>query len=88
VRRIAITAAVLALVVVALYAATLSQAGFECEVCVEWRDRQNCRVVVGPTQAEARNGAISNACATLTRGVTEGLRCEGKEPVSVQCRER
>jgi hypothetical protein len=87
-RRIALTAAVLALVVVALYAATLSQAGFECEACVEWEGRQSCRVVVGPTQAEARSGAISNACATLTRGVTEVLRCGGTEPVSVQCRER
>lgn len=87
-RRWVGSAAVLLAVAGVLYFATLSQAGFECEACMEFQGRQSCRTVAGPSEADARRGAISNACATLTSGVTETLRCEGAPPVRLECRPR
>lgn len=86
-KRLLVTLAVGLAVVGLLYAATLSQAGFECEACMQFEGRQTCRSVVGPTLDEAKRDAISNACALLTSGVTRSLRCSAQKPLRLDCRE-
>lgn len=87
-RHTLLTIAVIGAVTVGLYVATLSQAAFECEACMEFDGRRECRTVMGPSREEAERGAVSNACALLTRGVTETVRCEGSRPARLECRRR
>lgn len=76
-----------ALFVAAVVFWTLRIPGYECEVCIEFRGRTVCRTVQGATTAEARSGAITNACALLSSGVTDTLACERTTPKKLQCRE-
>jgi hypothetical protein len=83
--------AVLALLGVAavvglLYAMTLSQAGWECEACVEFQGQSACRTVTGARREDAEREALSNACAFLASGVTQILACQRSEPTSLRCR--
>lgn len=56
-----------------------------CEVCMEYAGRSQCRTVAAATVAEARQGAIQNACAFLAGGVTDSMACHRARPVSEQC---
>jgi len=71
----------------ALLIATLGQMQVSCEVCVEFDGRRACR----EGAAEDREGAVrqaqSTACAILSRGITEGMRCDRTPPISVRCTE-
>src|SRR5512140_1933740 len=60
-------------------------AGFRCEVCISFQGRQACRSVDGPTEHEARSGAVNNTCAQLTSGVTDSMACERTQPTKVNC---
>ena len=59
---------------------------YECEVCIEFRGRTVCRTVQAATTAEARAGAITNACALVSSGVTDTLACERTPPKKLHCR--
>lgn len=59
---------------------------FECEVCIRFEGNEVCRTVGGASEEEARQGAIDNACALLSSGVTDTLRCGRTAPSRVQCR--
>lgn len=57
-----------------------------CEVCIEYNGRSQCRTVGGATIDEARQGAITNACAFLSSGVTDSMACQRTKPISESCR--
>ena len=59
--------------------------GARCEVCITFRDRQMCRAVDGQTKEEARQAAVTNACAILASGVTDTIACQGTPPDRVTC---
>lgn len=59
-----------------------------CEVCIEFHGRTECRSAAGPTAADARMTATSNACALLAAGMTESIACGNSVPRSVSCREK
>ena len=63
-------------------------AGVRCEVCVEFDGARACRSVDAATENDARAGARTNACAQLTSGVTNSMRCERSEPLSTKCEPR
>lgn len=65
---------------------SLQTGGVRCEVCIEFHGHTVCRAVDGPTQADALNGAITNACALLSAGVTDVLACERTPPTKTECR--
>ena len=69
----------------AMYFATLAEARVECEVCLHFGGKRECRVAAGADEQAAVRGAISNACALLARGVTQALRCDATPPDSVRC---
>jgi len=56
-----------------------------CEVCMSYNGRSQCRSVSGSTVAEARQAAITNACAFLSSGVTDTMACGRRDPVSEKC---
>lgn len=83
--RVASMAASVFFVAIVVYW-TLAIPGYECEVCIEFRGQTACRTVQAANTAEARAGAITNACALLSSGVTDTLACERTPPKSMACR--
>jgi len=65
---------------------SLSLSEATCEVCMEYKGRRQCRTVAAATKDEAIQGAITNACAYISGGITEGMACGRMQPVSVSCR--
>ena len=59
---------------------------FECSVCITFEGRDTCRTVAGKTEEESMRGAMTNACALLSSGVTDTLRCERTKPRKADCR--
>jgi hypothetical protein len=57
-----------------------------CDVCIEYHGQRQCRTVGGETIEEARRGAITNACAFVSSGVTDSMACQRTAPVSESCR--
>lgn len=64
---------------------SLHVAGFRCEVCITFHDREACRTVDGQTEREALAGAVTNACALLASGVTDSIACERTTPTKAEC---
>jgi hypothetical protein len=56
-----------------------------CEVCITFEGRDACRAVDGATDAEARQAAVTNACALLASGVTQTMACERTTPTRSSC---
>jgi hypothetical protein len=83
--RIAIALVLALLFAGALIYATLGASAVTCEVCVEFEGRQACRTGSAGTREEAVQGAITNACAILSGGVTDGIRCGNTKPSLERC---
>lgn len=56
-----------------------------CTVCMRYRGQEQCRTVAAATVELARDGAIQNACAFISGGVTDSMACHREKPVSEQC---
>ena len=76
----------IAAVVTTVVGSSLMSGQHECEVCMEYRGRSQCRTVAGATPELARDGAITNACAYIAGGVTDGMACQREQPKRVSCR--
>ena len=59
---------------------------FECEVCIAFEGRSTCRTVTGQTEQEGLRTGVDNACALLSSGVTDTLRCQRTMPTKATCR--
>ena len=57
-----------------------------CQVCMSYNGREQCREVGGSNEKEAREAAITNACAFLSSGVTDSMACQRQKPKSESCR--
>jgi hypothetical protein len=56
-----------------------------CEVCMSYHGHEMCRKVGASTIGEAREAAITNACAFLSSGVTDSMACQRQKPLSENC---
>jgi hypothetical protein len=59
---------------------------FECEVCMDFEGRGVCRTVTGKTEVEGMRTGIDNACAMLSSGVTDTMRCQRTTPRKAECK--
>ncbi len=64
---------------------SLSVVQAECELCVTFRGRTECRTGSGATGAEARQAAQKAACAVMAAGMNESIACQNTAPTNVQC---
>ena len=71
----------------ALVWSTFRQAGVTCEACIDYGGTTLCRSVAASDRQEAARQAQANACAILSRGVTQGLECDRTPPRSLSCSE-
>lgn len=69
----------------ALVLATLRETRVECEVCLDYAGRGECRTASGSDAEQARQQALTTVCAVLASGVTRGLECQRTPPRSVRC---
>jgi hypothetical protein len=76
-----------ALFVGAMILATSREASVECEVCIDFAGGSKCSKSSARDRDSALRGAIANACADLSNGVTQGLECDRTPPRSVRCSE-
>jgi hypothetical protein len=58
----------------------------ECEVCMQFDGRALCRSASAARRDEALRGATDNACALLTSGMTNTIRCQQRQPAKTECR--
>jgi len=65
---------------------SMSVSDFECTVCMPFDGREICRTVTGKTEQEGIRTGTNNACALLTSGMTNSMRCERGQPTKAECR--
>jgi hypothetical protein len=83
-----LTATLLILVPVAAFVvySSFQVSAVECEVCMRFDGRESCRAASAARREEALRAAVDNACALLTSGMTETIRCQRGEPERAECR--
>ena len=62
---------------------TLGLRQVSCEVCMTFEGRTQCAKASGTTREEAQRTATDTACATISSGMTESIRCSNTPPDSV-----
>lgn len=87
-KRVSIGLAIVAAIVALLYYATLADADTECEACMRYEGREACRTAIGVGRDEAERTAVATACALVANGVTATIRCQGLDPVKLECHPR
>ncbi|HXV74737.1 MAG TPA: hypothetical protein VD788_00330 [Candidatus Polarisedimenticolaceae bacterium] len=65
--------------------AMLGQAQVECEVCITFHGRTQCRQAAGPDRESAIRTATDNACAFLAAGMSDSISCANTPPDVVTC---
>ncbi len=63
------------------------EARIECDVCITFKGRTECRVGRGDSQSSAISSANTAACAVLGSGVNDAMQCGATLPRSANCRE-
>ena len=77
--------AVVALLVGGLVYGSFRAVQVDCEVCVEFNGKTECRRGSGANQEEAHAAAQRAACATISFGMAESINCQRTPPKTIQC---
>ena len=85
--RVVATIAGLALFAGMLWYGLQQQVQVECDACITFKGRTECRVGRGDSQESAIASANTAACAVLGRGVTDAMQCGSTRPSSLRCRD-
>jgi Flp pilus assembly protein TadG len=84
VKKAALIGVVFLLVVAgAIYYSTVNLAKHRVEVCVEFKGMTSCRTASASTEEFALRTATTNACATISSGVTDSIACDQSTPTKV-----
>ena len=57
---------------------------YRVEVCMTFDGRSTCKTVNAKSEAGALRSAKENACADISSGVDDTIRCQNSEPASVK----
>ncbi|MFN8007858.1 MAG: hypothetical protein U0V70_12680 [Terriglobia bacterium] len=80
--KIIIAAVILLFVGIVIYT-SVGSGGIRCEVCMDFQGRVACATASGANQAEAQRTATETACAKISSGMTESIRCSQTPPQKV-----
>ncbi len=61
---------------------------FRVNVCMSYAGHAACKTVSAKSETAALRSATENACADISSGVTDTMRCQQEEPHSVHWLER
>lgn len=67
----------------ALVYSTMGLAKVSCEVCMTFNGRTQCAKASGTTREEAQRTATDTACAPISSGMTDSIKCSNTTPDSV-----
>lgn len=73
-------AAFLALIVYS----TLAGPRYRVEICMTYQGHSTCKTVSAKSEQAALRSGAENACADISSGVTDTMRCEQSQPESVR----
>jgi len=65
---------------------TMGLRQYECEVCMELDGRSKCMTVKGESEQQAMSTAKDNACALISNGRDELIRCTQQQPIRAACK--
>ena len=85
--RIGLTGAVVGFVGLALATIVYSSMGIHehsVEICITFRGRTSCGEAAAATREDALLHAATNACASISGGVTDSIACSRTTPDSVR----
>ena len=85
--RIGLTAAVAGFVALALGTIVYSSLGIHevsVEICVTFRGRTSCGEAAAANREDALRHAATNACASISGGVTDSIACSRTPPDSIR----
>jgi len=85
-RNLVATLAILVPVAGFVVYSSLQVGSVECEVCMDFAGRRICRTASAAAREEALRAAVDNACALLTSGMTNTIRCQRADPTRAECR--
>ncbi len=57
---------------------------YRVKVCMAYQGRTACKTLSAKTEEAALRGGRENACADISSGVTDTIRCQNTEPQSVE----
>ncbi len=77
------TILVLALPAIYMTYKITSSPQINCEVCIEFRGKSQCRKATGTNRDDCEKTATDNACAFLASGMTDSIRCSSQTPLKV-----
>jgi hypothetical protein len=83
-RVLAFLVALIALLAILIYG-SMSTVQAQCELCVEYNGRTECRTGSGADEAEARRAAQKAACAVMASGMAESVNCQNVQPTNIRC---
>ena len=83
-RVVAAIVSVIALLAILIYG-SMGTVQAECELCVEYNGRTECRRGSGADQTEAQRAAQKAACAVMATGMAESVNCQSVPPTDVRC---
>lgn len=86
-KRAVVSVGLAAALAAAVALAIRDQARVRCEVCVVYGGQQICEAARSGDRRQALMQATNAACVRLSRGVTDGIRCNNTPPVAVECSE-
>jgi hypothetical protein len=87
VRRSALIALAVLLALAALIVYSSLRVGtVECEVCLRYDGRVQCRTAAAADRETAIRSATTSACATLAAGRAASMECERTAPDVASCR--
>ncbi len=72
-------------VVAAIVFATMGQLRVSCEVCMRYHGRELCESARAVNRDQATMQARSTACARLSGGVTDSVKCNNTQALSILC---
>lgn len=79
---------IVAIFVVALLAliaySTVHGPRYRVQVCMAYQGRSACKTVSAKSEQAALRSGHENACADISSGVTDTIRCQNSDPQSVK----
>jgi len=79
-----VVGAFLVVFVALLLYSTISGPRYKVEVCMTFNGQTVCKTVNAKSEEFAMRGARENACADISSGVDDTIRCQNTEPTSVK----
>jgi hypothetical protein len=78
---IAIVGGIVAFILLMMFA--MPKAAHRVEVCITFEGQSECKTASGATKESALRTAVENACALISGGPTDTVRCQNTPPTKL-----